>query len=99
MVALLKELLQGRDNTTIIREDKPSRNDVHPTMKPLKLLGRLMKNSSAHGDLVLDAFGGSGSTLMAAWQFGRMCFMSEYGEVYCDVIVKRGEDFTSKKAV
>jgi DNA modification methylase len=99
MVALLKELLQDRENTTIIHEDKPSRNDVHPTMKPLKLVGRLMKNSSRNGDIVLDSFGGSGSTLMAAEQLGRICYTSEFDEIYCDVIVKRWEDFTGSKAV
>lgn len=58
-----------------------------------------MKNSSAPGDLVLDSFGGSGSTLMAAEQLGRVCYTSEFDEVYCDVIVKRWEEFTGKKAV
>jgi DNA modification methylase len=99
MVALLKELLKGRENTTIIREDKPSRNDVHPTMKPLKLIGTLIKNSSRNGDIVLDSFGGSGSTLMAAEQLGRTCYTSEFDEIYCDVIVKRWEDFTNDKAM
>jgi DNA modification methylase len=96
---LLKELLKGKEDTTIIREDKPSRNDVHPTMKPLKLIGSLMKNSSTHGDIVLDSFGGSGSTLMAAEQLGRTCYTSEFDEVYCDVIIKRWEDFTGEIAV
>ena len=88
MAELLKTLLKDQNNTTIIREDKPSRNDVHPTMKPLPLIGRLMKNSSAPGDIVLDSFGGSGSTLMVAEQLGRTCYTSEFDEIYCDVIIK-----------
>lgn len=99
MAELLKTFLKDESCTTIIREDKPSKNDVHPTMKPLPLIGRLMKNSSESGDLVLDSFGGSGSTLMAAEQLGRVCYTSEFDEVYCDVIVKRWEEFTGKKAV
>lgn len=99
MAELLKTLLKDESCTTIIREDKPSRNDVHPTMKPIPLIGRLMKNSSAPSDLVLDSFGGSGSTLMAAEQLGRVCYTSEFDEVYCDVIVKRWEEYTGKKAV
>ncbi|MBR8702284.1 MULTISPECIES: DNA modification methylase [unclassified Fusobacterium] len=90
---LIEKLLQLQnqleEKSTIIRENKPLRNDVHPTMKPLKLLGRLMANSSKKGWNVLDLFGGSGSTLITAEQLGRKAFLMEYDPKYCDVIVKR----------
>lgn len=75
--------------TTLIREDKPQRNDLHPTMKPLKLIGRLMINSSKAEWNILDPFGGSGSTLMTAEQLNRFAFLMEYDPKYVDVIVKR----------
>jgi len=95
---MVKELLQGNIPTTVINEDKPLRNTDHPTMKPLKLIGRLIKNSSRRGDIVLDMFGGSGSTLMAAEQLERTCYMVELDPCYCDVIVKRWEEFTGQTA-
>lgn len=79
--------------------EKPTKNDVHPTMKPVNLVGRLMRNSSKPGWNVLDLFGGSGSTLMAAEQTGRRAFLMELDEKFCDVIVHRWEEFTGKKAV
>lgn len=75
--------------TTLIREDKPQRNDLHPTMKPLKLIARLMINSSKAEWNILDPFGGSGSTLMTAEQLNRFAFLMEYDPKYVDVIVKR----------
>lgn len=78
-----------KDKTTVLYENKPARNDVHPTMKPVSLLGRLMKNSSKPGWNVLDLFGGSGSTLMAAEQLGRNAYLMELSEKFCDVIVRR----------
>lgn len=84
--------------TTIIHEDKPLRNDVHPTMKPLKLIGRQIRNSSRTGETVLDLFGGSGSTMMAAEQLGRRCFMVEFDPKYADVIVNRWEELTGQQA-
>lgn len=83
--------------TTVIKEDKPLSNDLHPTMKPLKLVGRLMKNSSKPGDLVLDQFGGSGSTLMTAEQLGRICRTMELDEKYSDVIVNRYINLTGDR--
>ena len=68
---------------------KPNNSDLHPTMKPLGLLGILMQNSSAKGDIVLDLFGGSGSTLITAEKLGRIAYMSELDPLYCDAIVKR----------
>lgn len=71
----------------------------HPTMKPVVLCGRLIKNSSLPGQTVLDLFGGSGSTLIACEQLSRKCYTMEYDPRYVDVIVQRWEDFTGEKAV
>lgn len=84
--------------TTDIHEDKPLRSADHPTMKPLKLMGRLIKNSTRPGEVVLDPFGGSGSTMMAAEQLGRACYMVELDPAYIDVICKRYEELTGEKA-
>ena len=78
----------------VIDENKPARNADHPTMKPLKLLARLIKNSSRQGDVVLDTFGGSGSTLITCEQLGRKCYTMELDPKYADVIVKRWLKFT-----
>ena len=83
---------------TIIYEDKPTRNDVHPTMKPVKLMERLIKNSSKQEQLVLDLFGGSGSTLIACEQLNRRCFSMEFDPKYCDAILDRWEKLTGKTA-
>lgn len=85
--------------TDIIYENRPLANRIHPTMKPLKLLARNITNSSNLGDIVLDVFGGSGSTLIACEQTGRRCFMMEYDPKYCDAIIRRWEEFTGEKAV
>lgn len=95
----LKDILNSGVPSTVINEDKPQRNGEHPTMKPLKLIGRLIRNSSRKGEVVLDTFGGSGSTMMAAEQLGRKCFMVEYDPHYCDVIIARWEKLTGKKAI
>jgi len=87
-----------KNRTTVLFENKPTKNDLHPTMKPISLVGRLMKNSSKPDWNVLDLFGGSGSTLMAAEQLGRNAYLMELDEKFCDVIVKRWEDFTGRKA-
>lgn len=84
--------------TTVIDEDKPLRSAEHPTMKPLKLMGKLIKNSTRPGDIVLDLFGGSGSTMMAAEQLGRSCYMVELEPTYIDVICKRYEELTGERA-
>lgn len=99
MKALLKELFEDKISTTVIDEDKPSRSAEHPTMKPIKLLARQIKNSSKPGENVLDIFGGSGSTLITCEQLGRHCFTVELDPKYCDVIIKRWEDFTGQQAV
>lgn len=85
--------------TTIIYEEKPNRNAEHPTMKPIKLLARGIKNSSKENNTVLDLFGGSGSTLIACEQLNRNCCMMELDPHYVDVIIARWEQFTGQKAV
>ena len=79
----------GRKESTIWEFDKPSKNDSHPTMKPVPLIAYPIKNSSMTNCIVLDPFGGSGSTLIACEQTGRICRTIELDEKYCDVIVKR----------
>ena len=78
-----------RKQTTIIDFDKPSRNGEHPTMKPIGLFGYQIENSSKVGDIVIDAFGGSGTTMVACQQLKRKARVIEYDPKYCDVIVKR----------
>ena len=84
--------------TTVWRIEKPIRNDVHPTMKPVNLCARAIRNSSPRGGIVLDLFGGSGSTLIACEQLSRTSYMMELDPKYCDVIVQRWEDLTGQKA-
>jgi site-specific DNA-methyltransferase (adenine-specific) len=88
-----------RKQTTILEFDKPSRNGEHPTMKPVALFEYQMLNNTKGGDIILDSFGGSGTTLLAAEKNGRIAYVMELDPKYCDVIVKRWEDFTGKKAI
>jgi len=88
-----------RKQTTILEFDRPSRNGEHPTMKPVALFEYQMLNNTKGGDLVLDSFGGSGTTLIAAEKNGRVACLMELDPKYCDVIVKRWENFTGNKAV
>lgn len=99
MKALLKELLADKQSTTVIHEDKPSKSVEHPTMKPLKLLARQIRNSTRRGGKVLDTFGGSGSTLLTCEQLGRTCYTVELDPKYCDVILQRWEQATGNEAV
>ena len=96
----LVKLLQGiySQATTVIDEMKPSKSDLHPTMKPLRLMAYLIQNSTRKGEIVLDLFGGSGSTLIAAEETKRRCRMMEYDPRYVDVIIQRWEQQTGKKA-
>lgn len=89
---------QSKEQDTVIYCDKPRACDLHPTMKPVKLIARFIINSSKPGDHVADIFGGSGSTMIACEQFGRRCYMIEIDPHYCDVILDRWEKFTGKKA-
>ena len=87
-----------RKQTTVIDFERPNRNGDHPTMKPVGLFAYLMQNSSKAGDNVLDTFGGSGTTLIAAEQLGRKAFLMELDPHYCDVIIARWEKLTGKQA-
>lgn len=91
--------VDNRKQSTVLEFDKPSRNAEHPTMKPVDLLVYLIKNSSKENDLILDLFGGSGSTLIAAEQTQRRCYTMELDPKYCDVIIKRWENLTGEKAI
>lgn len=84
---------------TVWRINKPVRNGEHPTMKPIALCARGIMNSSKAGDLVLEPFGGSGSTLIACEQIGRRCAAMELDPVYCDVIVRRYVEFTKDENI
>ncbi len=86
------------DEKTVWELKKEAKNEYHPTQKPIELPERAIKNSSKSSDLVLDLFGGSGSTLIACEKIGRLARVMELDPKYCDVIVKRWEDFTGKKA-
>ena len=84
---------------TVWEHDKPHINDLHPTMKPVALIEYQVLNNTKGSDIVLDLFGGSGSTLISCQKTGRHCRMMELDPIYCDVIIKRWQDFTGKKAV
>lgn len=86
------------DTTTVTHVNKPSRSDLHPTMKPLSLIKKQIRNSSREGEVVLDLFGGSGTTLMACEEMRRKCYMMEYDPRYASKIVRRWEEETGLKA-
>ena len=83
---------------TVWDMDKEKKCDLHPTMKPIELVARAIRNSSKKDDSVLDLFGGSGSTLIACEQLNRKCYMCELDPHYCDVIINRWEKFTGNSA-
>ncbi len=87
-----------RDQSDVWEYNKPVKNDLHPTMKPVELVERAVLNSSKFGDIVLDGFGGSGSTIIACEKNNRKARLMELDSKFCDVIVKRWEDYTGKKA-
>lgn len=99
MKALLLKLYSEKMPVSVFRYDKPLKSELHPTMKPIPLFGKLISNSSRKGDVVLDLFGGSGTTMIACEQLGRRCFMMEHDPHYCDVIIDRWEKYTGEKAV
>jgi len=82
----------------VLREDKTKRNDLHPTMKPINLLAKIISNSSKRDDLILDPFAGSGSTLIAAEQLHRRAAIMEMDPVYADRLILRWEQHTGRKA-
>jgi DNA modification methylase len=87
-----------RDQGDVWQIKKPHKNDLHPTMKPVELVERAIRNSSRPGDVVLDAFGGSGTTMIAAEKSGRHARMMELDPKYCDVIVRRWQEFAGGQA-
>lgn len=95
---LLEEIMSPDTPTTVLRYDKPLASAEHPTMKPVALFARLIRNSSRRGDAVLDLFGGSGTTAVACEQMGRDAYLMELDPAYCDVIVERWERLTNKTA-
>ena len=90
---------KGKFDKSVWEIPKPQKSDLHPTMKPIALIANALENSSKENDIVLDLFGGSGSTLIACEQLNRVCYMAELDEKYCDVIIKRWENLTGQKAV
>jgi len=88
-----------RDQGDVWQIKKPHKNDLHATMKPVELVERAIRNSSRPGDTVLDCFGGSGTTMIAAEKSGRQARLMELDPKYVDVIVRRWEDFTGDAAI
>lgn len=82
----------------MIREGEHEKR-VHPTQKPIKMLGEILQDFTKESDIILDCFGGSGSTLIACEQLKRKCRMIEYESYYIDVIIQRWQDLTGKEAV
>lgn len=87
-----------RKQTTVLNFDKPLRNGEHPTMKPVELFEYCMLNNTKGDDVVLDSFGGSGTTMIACEKHKRQARLMELDPKYCDVIIKRWQDYTSKQA-
>ena len=98
LIELAESLLLGNEETDVIRVDKPMVSADNPTTKPVALFARLIRNSTAKGQTVLDVFAGSGTTAMACEQMGRKARMVEISEGYCDVILERWERFTGETA-
>ena len=92
------EVIKKKQRMDVWRFNKPSKSVEHPTMKPVELVVEAITNSSEQGDLVLDSFLGSGTTLIACEKTGRKCFGVELDPKYADVIVERWEKYTGKKA-
>lgn len=96
---LIALLIDIREESTVMFEDRPMVDSVHPTMKPIRLIEKQIKNSSKEGDNVLDLFGGSGTTLMACEHLKRNCYTMEFDTKYADVIIQRWEEETGEEAV
>lgn len=90
---------KNRRQSTVLYFEKPTASKEHPTMKPILLFNYEMQCNTQQGDIVLDLFGGSGTTIIAAEQNGRTAYVMEYDPKYVDVIIDRWEQFTGKKAV
>lgn len=90
---------KGQFRTSVWDIEKPRKCDLHPTMKPVALVEACLLDGTKEGDIVLDAFGGSGTTLIAAEQLGRKAYLMELDPHYCNVIIARWEKLTGRKAV
>ncbi len=98
LVEIIHEMREGKP-ATAIRQNRPTKSDLHPTMKPVNLVQRMIEWSSRKNEIVLDLFGGSGTTLIASEQTKRQARLMELDPKYCDVIIKRWQDFTGKQAI
>src|SRR3979490_1238614 len=87
----------NKSQSTLWDEKKPAANRIHPTMKPVELVERALLNSSKAGDVVVDLFGGSGSTLIGCERRGRKARLAEIDPKYADCIVRRYQEYTGKK--
>ena len=99
MKKLLHDILDSKTPESVIRCPKPQKSADHPTMKPVRLFGYQIANSSRPGNIILDTFGGSGTTIVACEQLGRKARLMELDPHYCDVIIARWEKLTGQKAV
>jgi site-specific DNA-methyltransferase (adenine-specific) len=88
-----------RKQSTLLEFDKPLRNAEHPTMKPVQLIGYLIENSSKIGDIVADAFAGSGTTMVACHQLDRIAYIVEFDPIYCQVIIDRMQTLDSTLSI
>lgn len=95
---LVDFLTKAINYSSVIRVERPRKNAEHPTMKPVALITRLLSNSAKRGQIVLDSFGGGGSTMIAAETLGMKAYLAELDPKYCDVIINRWENYTGKKA-
>lgn len=98
LVKMVKQAMEALE-PDVWDADKPSASRLHPTMKPIPLMARAIVNSTRKGQIVLDPFGGSGSTLIACEQMGRRCVTAELDPHYADVIIDRWETYTGREAV
>jgi DNA modification methylase len=97
LIAVINDM-RNSGNTTIVRYAKPAKSDLHPTMKPVALVKHQVRNSSRHGEVVLDLFGGSGTTMIACEALGRRGRLMELDPIYADVIVRRWQAWTKGEA-
>lgn len=96
-IELLRKIYEEQPQS-VIYENNTGKRDLHPTMKPVNLFGKLIKNSSRQGETVIDLFAGSGTLIIAAEQLNRAAYVMEYEPKYADIIIKRFEEFTGAKA-
>lgn len=99
LIAEIRKLKQKPDGSTVIKYDRPTISDLHPTMKPVGLVEMMIGWSSKPGWIVLDLFGGSGSTLIACQKINRSARLMEFDPKFVDVIIKRWQDFTGENAI